>query len=150
VSFDWAHEIRVMHGKIKAIDPYVKIPDGETWQSYEAVRDLLYKLEHPEPEPVTAKDRQWIDANKLQNQISVTLTDYVKKGIVTYEDFPFPDEGAGRIAKLQAMHARLGQAKEEFQMSPDARAKRTQREFREFRAEVRARLHAIEQELART
>ena len=163
IGISFVHSIREMTGKIRKLDPKAGIPEGETWENYEVLREMLYKLEHPAPAALTDADREWMAANTLQNDLAQRLGEYVKRGIVRAEDFPFPDdEGRVRYQKLRAFSARLEEAKAEHTLTPDARSKRTEREFREFKAEalqasnematkladVIGRIHTLEQELS--
>lgn len=162
-NINFADELRKMIVKIRKLDPNAMIPSGETYSSYERAKELLYDLEHPAPPPLTPGQRAHMDADKLQNELSQRLGGYVTRGFVRAEDFPFPDvEGRDRLRRLQAFSSRLEEAKQEYTLSPEVRAKRTEREFREFREEAfRAsnematklvdailRISAIEQELS--
>lgn len=150
--------------RIHALDPEGKyrhlIPTNETIQSLHAVQALVFKLEHPPAPRPTEQDKKWIDLNKAQTETSARLADFVRRGLVTYEAFPFPPETLPveeRIAKLNGINVRLQQVWEEHHWTPEYRAKVAlhrlevfETEFEKFKSAVNLRFAEIEQELSRT
>jgi hypothetical protein len=174
-GLDFLQQYRSIVSQIRAIEqsrneelpagqkrPPMALPDEHKGiAALNTVRDILFKLQHPAAKPPTAADRQRIDVNKLQNETAVRLSDHVRLGIVSYDDFQFPSEDLPtqeRIRGLNGINARLQRAWELHHMSPENRAKLAMIEIETLNGELReirasltdalARIGGLEQERA--
>lgn len=143
-GLDSLQQYREIVSQIRAIKPKAELPEPTDIRALNAVRDILWNLQHPAPKPPTPSEKQWLDANALQTQISSQLADLVGRGIVTYEEFPFPDEDEpNRLIRLQSMQSRLHRAKDEHNLPAEVRVKRLEARM----SALEARVGGLEQEI---
>jgi hypothetical protein len=136
--------------RIKEIDPNCSLPDERDTHACERAEQILNGLTRPIPSMPSEADREAQYTHDLQNEVSVMLQLDVERGLVKREDFPFPERGCqDRLLHLRDMKNRLLEARAEMSLSPDAKFKRLESEFRAFRMEALSRISALEQELAR-
>lgn len=150
-GLDFLQQYREHVAQIRAIDPKAAIPEPTDIRALNAVRDMLYKLEHPAPQALGPSDLLRKQVNDLQTQLAGDLAYNEKRGIIDRRDFEFPDDDlllVDRLNRLKGMQMRLERAISDHNLPPEARVKLLVREFQAFKLEVSARLHAIEQELS--
>ena len=147
---EYREKVRV----IRAHNPEAEIPPETLGiNALHAVREMVRKIENPDAPRLTPADNLRIEVNALQTEVANDLAYYVQRGIVDRKDFPFPDEDQPMLArknKLLALKSRIHEAKDAHHLPAEAKVKILEREFRAFKLETTARIHALEQELART
>ena len=157
--------------KIKKLDPTAALPATSDVRSVEKATQILERLQDRDfvPPPPSQEHRDYVYAQGLQNEVATLLDQYVKRGIVSRDDYAFPKKGDDPVAVLQDLRNRLETAASEHNLPLDAKVKRLEAQlrdalsrigaleqeglesqFRAFRIDALSRIGALEQELSHT
>ena len=154
------HDYHELVAQIKKLDPKWEAP-GPTQAGYKIARE---KFQAASAEPYikpNAAQQAWIAVGHKQTEIASKLADFVRRGLVKYSDFEFPDDSlpvADRQRGLNVISARLNEIWEEHSWSDGHRAKVAWHHVKQLEARCDdlegklasaiARIHGLEQEAA--